>query len=204
MGATLRRLVPQTKITIPELPAEFVARPGCGGPRCRSGRRRGARLRSSRLREDAAPCRLVAHQHRRRHRVGAVWTVMTTTRCGCGRPSWPRSPPARRCRATSRLHDRWAWQPDAQPEFIAELTDALQALPQPIRLILDDMHELVDPQVLHGVQTFIRDSSPPPSSSCSPAGSIRRCPCPGCVLPAGCVSCAPSRCPSHRSRRRCC
>ena len=28
MGATLRRLVPQTKITIPELPAEYVARPG--------------------------------------------------------------------------------------------------------------------------------------------------------------------------------
>ena len=74
-----------------------------------------------------------------------LWSSVVAAIAAC--PSVPRH---------SRLHDRWAWQPDAQPEFIAELTDTLQALPQPIRLILDDLHELVDPQVLHGVQTFIR------------------------------------------------
>jgi hypothetical protein len=31
-----------------------------------------------------------------------------------------------------------------------------QALSAPIRLILDDVHELGDPQVLHGVQSFMR------------------------------------------------
>jgi len=56
----------------------------------------------------------------------------------------------------SRVHAQRVCQPDAQPEFIAELTHTLQALPQPIRLILDDLHELDDPQVLHGLQTFIR------------------------------------------------
>jgi LuxR family maltose regulon positive regulatory protein len=36
------------------------------------------------------------------------------------------------------------------------VADALQALSQPIRLILDDVHELVDPQALHSVQPFLR------------------------------------------------
>ena len=56
---------------------------------------------------------------------------------GC--PSVPRS---------SRLHGRWAWRAGAQPEFLAELAEAVQALPQPLRLILDDVHELVDPVAL--------------------------------------------------------
>ena len=56
----------------------------------------------------------------------------------------------------SRLHDPRAWQHGARPEFIGELADTLQALPGPIRLILDDVHELGDPQVLHGVQSFIQ------------------------------------------------
>jgi LuxR family transcriptional regulator, maltose regulon positive regulatory protein len=56
----------------------------------------------------------------------------------------------------SRLHDPRAWQHGARPELIGELADTLQALPAPIRLILDDVHELGDPQVLHSVQSFIR------------------------------------------------
>ena len=74
-----------------------------------------------------------------------LWSSVVAAIAGC--PSVPHS---------SRLHDRRAWPHRAQPEFIAELADSLQSLPQRIRLILDDVHELVDPQVLHGVQTFIR------------------------------------------------
>ena len=51
----------------------------------------------------------------------------------------------------------WAWRPGAQPEFLAELTDAVQELPRPIRLILDDVHELGDPVALHGLQTLLRN-----------------------------------------------
>ena len=41
----------------------------------------------------------------------------------------------------SRLQDPRAWQHgDSRPEFIGELADTLQALPAPIRLILDDVH----------------------------------------------------------------
>ena len=49
------------------------------------------------------------------------------------------------------------WRPGAQPEFLAELADAVQTLPRPIRLILDDVHELVDPVALHGLQTLMRN-----------------------------------------------
>ena len=74
-----------------------------------------------------------------------LWSSVVAAIAGC--PSVPQH---------SRLHDPRAWQHGARPEFIGELADTLQALPAPIRLILDDVHELGDPQVLHGVQSFIR------------------------------------------------
>ena len=90
-------------------------------------------------------------------RRGWAWTATTTTRSGCGRRWWPRSRPARPCRRPAACTPRWVWRPGAQPEFLAELADALQALPRPIRLILDDVHELVDPVALHGLQTLMRN-----------------------------------------------
>jgi LuxR family transcriptional regulator, maltose regulon positive regulatory protein len=44
-----------------------------------------------------------------------------------------------------------AWQHSSQPEFIAEFADSLQGLPHCIRLILDDVHELVAPEALYVV-----------------------------------------------------
>ena len=72
-----------------------------------------------------------------------LWTSVVAALAAC-----PSVPPG------SRLHAPWVWQPGAQPEFLAELTDAVQQLPRPIRLILDDVHELVDPVALHGLQTL--------------------------------------------------
>ena len=57
----------------------------------------------------------------------------------------------------SRLHAPWTWRPSTQPEFLAELTDTVQQLPRPIRLILDDVHELLDPVALHGLHTLLRN-----------------------------------------------
>ena len=56
----------------------------------------------------------------------------------------------------SRLHAPWTWRPDTQPEFLTELTNAAQQLPRPVRLILDDVHELHDPTALHGLHTLLR------------------------------------------------
>ena len=75
-----------------------------------------------------------------------LWTAVVAALAGC-----PSVPPG------SRLHAPWVWRPDAQPEFLAELTDAVQALPRPVRLILDDVHELADPVALHGLQTLLRN-----------------------------------------------
>jgi len=78
-----------------------------------------------------------------------LWTAVVAALAGC-----PSVPPG------SRLHAPWVWRPDAQPEFLAELTDAVQALPRPVRLILDDVHELVDPVALHGLHTLLRHRPP--------------------------------------------
>ena len=75
-----------------------------------------------------------------------LWTAVVAALAAC-----PSVPPG------SRLHAPWVWQPGAQPEFLAELSDAVQQLPRPIRLILDDVHELVDPVALHGLQTLLRN-----------------------------------------------
>ena len=82
--------------------------------------------------------------------------MTTTTRGGCGPRSWPRSPAARRCRRPVRCTPQRACRPATHPDFIAEFAAALQELAQPIRLILDDVQELVDPQALEGLRTFIR------------------------------------------------
>jgi len=74
-----------------------------------------------------------------------LWLSVVAAIASC--PSVPRS---------SRLLSKRAWQHSSQPEFVAELADSLQGLPQRIRLILDDVHELVSPEALHSVQTFIR------------------------------------------------
>ena len=98
--------------------------------------------------------------------------------------------------ADSRLHGPWLWRPAGVPEFLAELGVALARLPRPVRLILDDVHELVDPDALHGLRPSC-GTGRPGCSSCWPAASTRRCRCPGCVWRAGCGSCAPRGCGSR-------
>jgi len=75
-----------------------------------------------------------------------LWASIVAALAAC--PSVPRS---------SRLHERWVWRADAQPEFLAEHVDAVEAVSRPIRLILDDVHELVDPEALHGVEILTRN-----------------------------------------------
>jgi LuxR family maltose regulon positive regulatory protein len=49
----------------------------------------------------------------------------------------------------------WRW-PTAPPEYLAELIEALGELERPVRLILDDAHELVGAQAVHGLDVLIR------------------------------------------------
>jgi LuxR family transcriptional regulator, maltose regulon positive regulatory protein len=54
--------------------------------------------------------------------------------------------------ASSRLH--------RVGSSLAELTEALAALPTPVRLVLDDVHHLVDPLSGEAIATLLRDAGP--------------------------------------------
>ncbi|HEU5472647.1 MAG TPA: LuxR C-terminal-related transcriptional regulator [Actinophytocola sp.] len=59
--------------------------------------------------------------------------------------------------ATNRLRTmKVPARPSRDPDFLAEVIDGLEALPEPIRLVLDDLHELVDSDPLRGIATLLR------------------------------------------------
>jgi LuxR family maltose regulon positive regulatory protein len=43
-----------------------------------------------------------------------------------------------------------------EPTFLADIINALDALDSPLRLVLDDVHEVVAPRTLRGIETLIR------------------------------------------------
>ena len=51
----------------------------------------------------------------------------------------------------------WDMESAGRPDFLAKLIEALSALPRPLRLVLDDLHEVTDAATLHGLQNFLRD-----------------------------------------------
>ena len=147
--------VPRAKITVPQLPPDFVARTelcadlDAGATDvaliCAPAGYGKTLLLADWSHTSTAMDTAWVGLDRDDNDPNRLWSSVVAAIAGC--PSVPHS---------SRLPARRAWPHRAQPEFIAELADSLQSLPQRIRLILDDVHELVDPQVLHGVQTFIR------------------------------------------------
>lgn len=52
------------------------------------------------------------------------------------------------------------WQAGAHPEFLAALTEEIRGLRRPVRLVLDDVHELFDHGTLRGVELLLRDRPP--------------------------------------------
>lgn len=63
--------------------------------------------------------------------------------------------------ADNALHDLAVpGLPSRDPEFLARVADAVAAVPGPLRLILDDVHELTAPDPLHGLASLVRDRPP--------------------------------------------
>jgi LuxR family transcriptional regulator, maltose regulon positive regulatory protein len=149
--------VPHAKITVPKLPPEFVPRAALRADLDAAGSADAALVCAPAgygktvVLADWAEINTVADTawvslDRDDNDPRRLWASVVTALAAC-----PSVPPA------SRLHAPWVWRPDTQPEFIAELADVVQELPQPVRLILDDVHELVDPVALHGLHTLLRN-----------------------------------------------
>src|SRR5919206_1513055 len=51
-------------------------------------------------------------------------------------------------------------RPSANPDFLAEVCDALAAVPEGLHLVLDDVHEVHAPDTLHGLARLVRDRPP--------------------------------------------
>ncbi|MGY1701700.1 LuxR C-terminal-related transcriptional regulator [Geodermatophilus sp. SYSU D00766] len=50
--------------------------------------------------------------------------------------------------------------PSRDPAFLAAVVDAIDAVPEPVRLVLDDVHELTAPEPRRGLATLVRDRPP--------------------------------------------
>jgi LuxR family maltose regulon positive regulatory protein len=63
--------------------------------------------------------------------------------------------------ADNALHDlALPGLPSRDPEFLALVADAIGTAPGPLRLVLDDVHELTAPGPLHGLASLVRDRPP--------------------------------------------
>jgi LuxR family maltose regulon positive regulatory protein len=153
---TAMQLVPAVKITVPQVPPEFVTRAelyadldaGAAADLslvCAPAGYGKTLLLADWARTSAAVDTAWVGLDRDDNDPSRLWASIVAAIASC-----PSVPP------DSRLNEPWARPLGALPEFVAELVGALHALPQPLRLILDDVHELVDADALHGLRIFTR------------------------------------------------
>ena len=147
--------VPIAKTAVPEVPADLVDRPGlraalAGAPGvvlvCAPAGYGKSLLLADWARTDTTSDTAWVGVDHGDNDPRRLWAAVVAALAGC--PSVP---------ASSRLHAPWDWPAATRPEFLAELVHTLQSLPRPIRLVLDDVHELVDPEVLRGVEMLVRN-----------------------------------------------
>ncbi|PXY18302.1 LuxR C-terminal-related transcriptional regulator [Prauserella flavalba] len=152
-----RRRVPRTKITVPDLPVHFVSRPRLLGLLDRAteqpvsvlcapaGTGKTLLLSEWALRMDDAVTALVsldAYDRDDRRLWSAVLDALAA------QPGVPASSPLR----TLGVPD----DPSADPGFLAEVADALDALETPVFLILDDVEELVGAGPRRALEALVR------------------------------------------------
>ncbi|MDT7577823.1 MAG: LuxR family transcriptional regulator, maltose regulon positive regulatory protein [Pseudonocardiales bacterium] len=149
-------LVPQAKITVPRLPREFVGRAALCADLdlgatsdvalicAPAGYGKTLLLADWAGTSAATDVAWVGIDHNDND-PRRLWSAVVAAVGGC--PSVPTPGP---------LHAGMTRRPATHPDFIAEFAAALEELTQPIRLILDDVHTLVDPRALESLRTFIR------------------------------------------------
>jgi LuxR family maltose regulon positive regulatory protein len=159
---TVRR-VPETKISVPELPADLVRRPAL-------------RRELDRAVDVALLCApagygkttLLAEWVSASSDVDTAWVrldrddddprrLWSAVLAAIGRC---RSVPSSSRLRTGPAEAGWDLSAAGSPEFVAELIDAIATGTGPLRLVLDDIHEITHVSTLSGVRSFLRDRPP--------------------------------------------
>ena len=154
------RHVPDTKITVPELLPDLVQRPALlreldrvvdVGLVCAPAGYGKTMLLAEWVHAttgvDTAWVRIDRDDDDPRLLWGAVLAAMA--RCESVSPSSPLR--------VGPTGEGWDLSSAGGPEFLAELIESLAALRRPLRVVLDDVHEVTDPATLRGIGRFLRD-----------------------------------------------
>src|ERR687889_856338 len=147
--------IARTRIAPPPIPATFVPRPRLLDT-LDGGDERALTLVSAP--PGYGKSLLLAHWVRSRSTVPTAWVnveeddedprrfwgSVLAALCAC--PGVP---------ADSRLRRLVVSRTSVDLDFVADLVDAIDALPTRLRLVLDDAHNLVTPEALHGLQSMM-------------------------------------------------
>ena len=157
--ATVGR-VAETKISVPELPADLVHRPGLRRELDRTvdvallcapaGYGKTTLLAewvNAASDSDTAWVRIDRDDDDPRR----LWSAVLAAIARC------RSVPASSRLRSGPAEAGWDFSAAGGPEFLTELIEALATLPGPIRLVLDDIHEVTHAATLGGIRSFLRD-----------------------------------------------
>jgi LuxR family maltose regulon positive regulatory protein len=171
-----RRRVPRTKITVPKPPADFVSRPrlltildGASDPAlifvgAPAGFGKTVLLAEwARRRDGGTTAWLSADADDNDDRL--FWSAVLESFGSCGRI--PAGNPLRLLAVPEA--------PSTDLAFLAEVADALDALPEPVVLVLDSAQEITSPDPWHGLRALIRHQ---PAGLCLAVASRREPPLP--------------------------
>ncbi|MCE7002199.1 LuxR C-terminal-related transcriptional regulator [Kibdelosporangium philippinense] len=149
--------MPRTKIVVPELPARLVFRSRLSAELDRA--------KDSAVTLVQAPAGfgktlLLAEWIRRGHSADTAWVSLDSDD-NDDRRFWSAVLAALAAcpgvRVDNLLRElTLATRPSVDPGFLAEIVDVLDDLPSPVRLVLDDLHELTAREPLQGLETLIR------------------------------------------------
>ncbi|HEY1575269.1 MAG TPA: LuxR C-terminal-related transcriptional regulator [Pseudonocardiaceae bacterium] len=154
-GETSRRRVPRIKITVPETPRSLVSR-----PRLLARLDHAAAARVTLVRAPAGSGKTLLLADWARRTPGVAWLSIDVDD-NADRRFWsallgaigstdrlPADSPIRALVVPRR--------PSADADFLATVAAALDTVADPVRLVLDDLHELTDPDPLRGLAALLR------------------------------------------------
>jgi LuxR family transcriptional regulator, maltose regulon positive regulatory protein len=159
-GVVAVRRVPETKISVPELPVDLVHR-----PRLRRELDRAVDVALLCAPAGYGKTTLLAEWVNAASDTDTAWVrvdrddddprrLWSAVLAAIGRC---RSLPPSSLLRAGAADAAWDLAAAGSPEFLTELIEALAILPGPLRLVLDDIHEVTHTPTIAGIHSFLRD-----------------------------------------------